>query len=104
MECDDLGDPVYEPGSGDAAGDAQIADWDERLSHAAGFLPPPPPFDGVLDYLLAYQSVGSTLNELRRVPVGTGSWPTPFQYQWEQRFNTATMHLSEARTTLDSLP
>jgi hypothetical protein len=110
-ECDVLGEPCYAPGRVGREGEQQIAgwrrfqrSWDGRLTRAAEALPPAPAPDGVIDYVTAYQSVTAALSELRVVAVGAGEWATPFRYQWEQRFNTARSHLSEARTDLERLP
>lgn len=108
MECEELGEPVYEPGRVGYDGEVQIQqwnqfyrDWDERLSSAAEFLPPQPPLDGAADYLFAHQSVSRAFIELRLIPYGAGEWPTPFAYQWEQRFRAAEEHLNGARERLE---
>jgi hypothetical protein len=110
-ECDVLGEPCYEPTRIGYQGELQIADWnrfhrdwEDRLVNAASDMPPAPPLDGIIDYVMAYQAVSSALDQLRMVALGAGEWPTPFRYQWEQRFNSATSHLSDARTALERLP
>jgi hypothetical protein len=106
-ECADLGEPDYEPGYEGAEGRAQIGrwrrfarDWDDKLDYAASFMPAQPPFDGDSDFLFAYQDVGYALSELRLVAVGTGDWATPFDYQWQQRFESARAHVVSARARL----
>jgi hypothetical protein len=79
-------------------------EWDARVTRAARDLPPGPSLDGVTDYVTAHQQVQRAINELRLVPVGIGSWATPFQHQWARHFNTATHALDDARTTLSRLP
>jgi hypothetical protein len=106
-DCDDLGEPEYSIEAPGLRGRAQIAawnkwarEWEAALDHAAGFLPPQPAWTGEQNYSMAYQEVGAAIHELRLVPHGAGAWPTPFSYQWEQRFNSAQNALQEARSHL----
>lgn len=106
-ECDDLGEPEYDPERMDSRGHSQVAgwdqfyrDWDEQLNQIADRLPPQPSWSGDQDHVTAYQEVNQAFGELRLVAVGAGMWPTPFRYQWEQRFDAAEAHLAEARKRL----
>jgi hypothetical protein len=49
---------------------------------------------------MAYQEVLGAFNEMRLVPYGAGDWPTPFRYQWEERFKSAASSLAGAREYL----
>jgi hypothetical protein len=105
--CEDLGEPDYEPGYEGFAGRAQIdgwnrfyREWEERLTDIARRLPPQPAWDGHMEYVMAYQEVGTAMNELRFVTMGAGDWATPFLYQWESRFTAARSQLAQARARL----
>lgn len=108
-ECADLGEPSYEPGMEGWEGRQQIdawnrfhRDWDESVTDAARRMPPRPPLDGVMAFVSAYQDVERAVAELRHVPSGTGVWPTPFEYQWTGRLDTARRHLEAARASLST--
>jgi len=109
-ECDQLGEPVYEPGFEGAEGRVQVErwgrfaiEWNERLDDTAKSFPAAPALDGDVDFTMAYQGISNAFSELRAVPVGVGDWATPFAYQWQQHFASAEAYLSEARTRLERL-
>jgi hypothetical protein len=106
-DCDDLGEPQYNLEAPGLAGRAQIArwniwarEWSDDIDHVAGFLPRPPPWDGEQNFAMAYQEIDRAVGDLRLVPHGAGAWPTPFRYNWEQRFTSATHFLNDARNHL----
>jgi len=109
-ECDDLGEPVYEPTRMSQDGEAQVddwrtfhKDWSDRIDYIADRMPSQPSWNGSQDFTMAHQSVGQAMNELRLVPVGVGDWVTPFRGAWEGRFDQAQRKLEEARGHLANL-
>jgi hypothetical protein len=102
-DVEELGEPIYALELIGREGEAQIAGWrawsrrwDEQLTGLARQLPPAPGLDDDGNYLVAYQNVAQALGALRHVPLGAGAWPTPFRYQWEERFELAERQLAAA--------
>ena len=102
-----LGEPQYPLERPGLAGEAHVRRWnkwarawDESINDAMYGLPPQPSPSDNPNFFHAIQSLGQAAGELRLVPYGAGSWPTPFRYQWEQRFGSARAAIAEAREYL----
>jgi len=107
-EVEELGEPNYELDRISPEGQKQIQhwqkwsqDWNERLEDSFQGLSVTSTVADNLDYFYAHQCFERAVNDLRNIALGSGSWPTPYRYQWEQRFASAERAIAEARAHLE---
>jgi hypothetical protein len=93
-----------------AAGDYQylVEDWEDwaenwryKLDSLKDDLPHQPEYTESASLRMAHQDLEKAIQELYTVPMGTGSWKTPFRNQWEQRFRRAEDQLAKARFQIE---
>jgi len=107
-EVEELGEPIYELEQIGPEGLEQIQrwqrwsrEWSERLEASLTGLSVTSPGADESDLFYAHQSLERAVQNLRTVPMGSDSWPTPHRYLWEQRFATAERAIAEARAHLE---
>ncbi len=107
--CKELGEPFWDPARPGVDGDEHIEkwshfgrEWDDDVSRAASHMPSPPAWGTDAEVMQAYQDVTSAVLALRYVTMGNGSWPVPFETEWNARFDEAKRLLEDARARLAS--
>ncbi|MBD3220791.1 hypothetical protein GF314_06075 [bacterium] len=109
-KCAALGEPDYDISVPTPRSEKHVArwfawsrEWENGLFDAWKEAPHAPGFQEQQDLQLAYQDLEKALRQLQLVPRGAGMWPTPFEHQWEQRFDLAESHLASATEHLASV-
>ncbi len=106
-KCSALGEPDYDISVPTPRSEKHVArwfawsrEWESDLFDAWKEAPHAPGLEEQQDLQLAYQDLEQALRQLQLIPRGAGMWPTPFEHQWNRRFDLAESCLASATDRL----